>query len=303
MKSDLHMHSKFSDGHQWPEEIADKAKKMDFEMAALTDHDTMAGVDRFLKACDKQGIIGIPAVEIDYDDKQEYFKSELLGYFPGMKYDRTQRILNDLQEMRKQIAVEAISYAAGKYNRKDLSFIGLLKQKLNEPLLNLADLEDQEISVTKPDLLKYFIAENIPVGYSLDDYPSFRKEFFDQPVFSGIRSSKPDLIDCIRTISEDGGFAVMAHPALHYKSDLGKMKEDRSNCLSKFRHLKQHGLWGIELHSYDPDRGIRIPLNNFFKDIADELGLNLTYGSDTHGAGDDKDMFGKFYGDFRGFTR
>lgn len=112
MKADLHIHSKFSDGKQWPEDIVAVANAMNFEMLALTDHDTMAGVKRFLKACSKHGIIGIPAVEIDYDVKQINYNTELLGYFPEGKYARTQAVPNDLQQMRNRIAIEAISIVA-----------------------------------------------------------------------------------------------------------------------------------------------------------------------------------------------
>ena len=299
MKADLHMHSKFSDGKQWPEEIVALAKAMNFEMLALTDHDTMAGVKNFLKACSKHGIKGIPAVEIDYDVKQINYNSELLGYFPGGKYSRTRAILNDLQKMRNQIAIEAISIVAIGHNRKDLSFDGLLRYKLDEPLLNS---EDFNISITKPDLFNYFIDNDIEIGYSKEDYPAFKKEFFDKPVFTKISSLKPGLIDWIHTITDDGGYAVLAHPALHYKLNAKEMKADRNNCLSVFKQLKEHGLWGIELHSYDdiPDR---ILLNDFFRDIAFNLRLHITYGSDSHSVGCEKDLFGQFYGDFEGFSK
>jgi histidinol phosphatase-like PHP family hydrolase len=297
LKADLHIHSKFSDGKQWPEEIVARAKSMNFEMLALTDHDTMAGVKRFLKACSKHSIIGIPAVEIDYDVKQINYNSELLGYFPKGGFTRTRKILNDLQKIRRRIAIEAISIVSVEHKRNDLSFDNLLRHKLNEPLLILKGLN---ISITKPDLFNYFIDKNIEIGYSKDDYPSFKKEFFDRPVFTRISSSKPGLIDWIHTINEDGGFAVLAHPALHYKFNLEKMIEDRINCLSLFKQLKEQGLWGIELHSYDSITK-RIPLNNFFIAIAKDLGLHLTHGSDSHSGGGGTDFFGQFYGDFEGF--
>jgi histidinol phosphatase-like PHP family hydrolase len=299
MKADLHMHSKYSDGKQWPEEIVALAKSMNFEMLALTDHDTMEGVDRFLKACSNYGINGIPAVEIDYDVKQIHYNSELLGYFPGGRYSRTKAILNDLLQMRKWIAIEAISIVAIGHNRNDLSFDGLLRHKLNEPLLNLEDLN---ISITKPDLFNYFIDKNIAIGYGKDDYSIFKKEFFDRPVFTKISTLKPGLIDWIHTINDDGGFAVLAHPAYHYKLNAKEMNEERNNCLSVFKQLREQGLWGIELHSYDNETN-RIPLNDFFSDIANELGLHLTCGSDSHNVSTTDSLFGEFYRDFEGFSR
>jgi 3',5'-nucleoside bisphosphate phosphatase len=297
MKADLHLHSKFSDGKQWPEEIVARAKAVNFKMLALTDHDTMAGVKRFLKACSTHTIKGIPAVEIDYDVKQICFKSELLAYFPEGKYARTQAILNELQQMRNQIAIEAISIVSIEHKRNELSFDNLLRHKLDEPVLNPEDLN---ISITKPDLFNYFLDKNVAIGYNKNDYSIFKKEFFDSPVFAKISSSKPGLIDWIHTINDDGGYAVLAHPALHYKLNAEEMIEDRNDCLSVFKQLKDHGLWGLELHSYN-DKTKRIQLNDFFRDIANQLGLNLTYGSDSHGEGNDSDQFGEFFGDFEGF--
>ena len=299
MKADLHIHSKFSDGKQWPEEIVAMAKAMNFEMLALTDHDTMAGVKKFLKACSKHDIKGIPAVEIDYNVKEINYNSELLGYFPEGKYARTQDILNELQQIRKGIAFEAISIVSIEHKRNDLSFNDLLRHKLNEPLLNSEELN---ISITKPDLFNYFIDRDVAIGYGKDDYSTFKKEFFDRPVFTKISSLKPGLIDWIHTINEDGGSAVLAHPAYHYKLNAKEMNEDRNNCLSVFKQLKEQGLWGIELHSYDNETK-RIPLNVFFSDIANELGLHLTCGSDSHNVGTPDRMVGEFYGDFEEFSK
>ncbi|TXT51157.1 MAG: PHP domain-containing protein, partial [Spirochaetes bacterium] len=59
MNANLHLHSRFSDGSQWPEEIALAAARQKLEMAALTDHDTLGGTERFLAECAKLGIQGI----------------------------------------------------------------------------------------------------------------------------------------------------------------------------------------------------------------------------------------------------
>ena len=45
---DLHCHSTFSDGSLTPEELIDAAEKIRLTALALTDHDTVAGLPRFL---------------------------------------------------------------------------------------------------------------------------------------------------------------------------------------------------------------------------------------------------------------
>ena len=47
---DLHVHSLFSDGTCTPEELVDKASAQGLVAFALTDHDTVGGVERALEA-------------------------------------------------------------------------------------------------------------------------------------------------------------------------------------------------------------------------------------------------------------
>ena len=45
MKLDLHTHSTVSDGQYTPSELVEMAKKNELKMYALTDHDTIAGIE------------------------------------------------------------------------------------------------------------------------------------------------------------------------------------------------------------------------------------------------------------------
>ncbi len=56
MKADLHVHTAASDGQYMPEEVARLAKARGLEALAVTDHDTIAGVDRAAEAGRAVGI-------------------------------------------------------------------------------------------------------------------------------------------------------------------------------------------------------------------------------------------------------
>jgi hypothetical protein len=90
MNIDLHFHSRYSDGQFWPVDLAKRLGKAGVTIAALTDHDTFAGVPAFLDAAEREGIKGVAATEIDFCDPDFGFKSELLGYFPAGSYARTE---------------------------------------------------------------------------------------------------------------------------------------------------------------------------------------------------------------------
>ena len=49
-KSEIHMHSTFSDGEFSPEQLVDIAKKNNVTLLSLTDHDTFEGIYDFLNA-------------------------------------------------------------------------------------------------------------------------------------------------------------------------------------------------------------------------------------------------------------
>ena len=90
MRANLHIHSHFSDGTQWPKEIVERVvkpnsnKRVPLELIALTDHDNVAGNREFLESCKEMGIKGVAGVEIDCVGtfKLAKYKSEILGYFP-----------------------------------------------------------------------------------------------------------------------------------------------------------------------------------------------------------------------------
>jgi predicted metal-dependent phosphoesterase TrpH len=63
-ETDLHLHSCFSDGELTPEELVITAAGLGLDIVSLTDHDTVAGLDRALKAAVEHGIQLIPGVEI-----------------------------------------------------------------------------------------------------------------------------------------------------------------------------------------------------------------------------------------------
>lgn len=55
MKADLHMHSTRSDGSDTPEELFQMASENGIEAIAITDHDTLAGIEENMLLSQKWG--------------------------------------------------------------------------------------------------------------------------------------------------------------------------------------------------------------------------------------------------------
>ena len=64
MKIDLHCHSTCSDGTYAPTEVVQRAQAAGVKVLALTDHDTLAGIDEARAAAEDCGITVINGVEI-----------------------------------------------------------------------------------------------------------------------------------------------------------------------------------------------------------------------------------------------
>ena len=61
---DLHCHSSLSDGQLSPEDLADRLAAAGVAFAALTDHDTVVGLERFRAAAGRRGVACISGVEL-----------------------------------------------------------------------------------------------------------------------------------------------------------------------------------------------------------------------------------------------
>ena len=61
---DLHIHSTASDGSLTPTEVVNRANDLGLTAMALTDHDTVAGIDEALEAAKDLDMEVIPGIEV-----------------------------------------------------------------------------------------------------------------------------------------------------------------------------------------------------------------------------------------------
>ena len=81
--ADLHNHSTASDGEYTPSELVLKAREIGLKAMALTDHDTIAGLDEAVSSGHKSGIKVIPGIEVSIRFRRPFFVGtlHLLLYF------------------------------------------------------------------------------------------------------------------------------------------------------------------------------------------------------------------------------
>ena len=78
---DLHVHSSCSDGTFTPEELVSLAIDNDLVAFALTDHDTIDGIDQAVDAAKEKNIQVIPGVELSCEYKLNSGKKKEIHIF------------------------------------------------------------------------------------------------------------------------------------------------------------------------------------------------------------------------------
>lgn len=247
---DLHTHSLYSDGSYTPKELISYAVKKGLFALALTDHDTVDGLDLAIESGKKMGIYVIPGIELssDYHGKDIH----ILGYFIDYKNPDLLEKLRIFQDLRRN---------------RNIKMVNLLKKGgYDVSLKELYELYGEKSVITRMHLAKALSDK----GYVKDIPTAFATILSkDSPYYVPREGINPET--AVSLIRENNGIAVLAHPTLYKLSD-----EDLRTLLIS---LKAMGLSGIETYysTHTEEQTAKI------KSLAEEFGLFPTGGSDFHG--------------------
>jgi len=247
---DLHVHSNKSDGTFTPSELVDYAVEKGLTAFALTDHDTIEGVNEALLASEGKPVTVLPGVEFS----TEYEGKDI--HIVGLMIDPDcPAILEKMQEfVSSRITRNQKMCAALQAAGVDVSY-----EKLMETYPGAV--------ITRAHYAKYMIKE----GYVKSFAEAFERYIGDRaPCF--IPREKVTPQDAIKLILEAKGIPVLAHPLLY------GMGKDRLQLLVE--RLKEAGLVAIEAvySTYSPSEEAEM------RKLAKENGLLISGGSDFHGS-------------------
>jgi 3',5'-nucleoside bisphosphate phosphatase len=296
MKANLHLHSRFSDGSLWPAEMAARAAALGLELAAVTDHDSLGGVEEFLAAAARLGMGAVAGCEIDCGSPRLGYRSELLAYFPQGGWSATDAYLRGLSRLRAERVFAYLESARRLFRREDLSFDDLLARKYGERAFAL---RSDGASLSKVDFYLYLVARGV-LDSSLD-YREFRKGYLDSGRIDGPRSPRATVEEVAETVRKDGGILVLPHVGHEFGDSLATILKERKRFRKLLEYFASVGVAGFELYWYrnEDTAGINAEVAR----EARRLGLFVTYGSDCHGPGSGKHTIRDFWGDFVGFPR
>ena len=293
MNANLHLHSRFSDGTDWPVDIVRRALGHGLHSLALTDHDTLGGQGEFLAACQRFGVGATEGVEIDCVCPDLGYRSELLAYFPQHRYDGTAKLLSDVRDKRLAYLRMAIGGAKRQFPQADLSFEGLLKRKTS----GRPEVSVEQLSFNKVDLFSYLL--DLHLIPSDTSYRAFKKAYLDSKLLVESTYGKPSCEEVLRVVHADGGLVVLPHGGHEFNDDAKQLVKEAKRLKTLLDYFQNLGLDGLELYWYrnSQTKGI----NKIFRSEAKARGLFITYGSDCHGPGSGKETLGLFSGNFKGW--
>lgn len=249
---DLHTHSTASDGSRAPADVVREAQRAGLAAVALTDHDTVAGIEEARAAGREQGVRVISGVELSAveDDAETHVL--------GLHLADTAMLERDLTALR------AMRLARAERIVTRLNELGVR--------IELADVLEQAAggAIGRPHIARALMSH----GWATDVRDAFDRYLGNgRPAF--VPKDRLAVSDAIAMIHRAGGLAVLAHPGA-------------SGTRQRIETLAKSGLDGVEVRhpSHGAEDIARLTA------LVDYFGLVPSGGSDWHGATDGHRVLG-----------
>jgi predicted metal-dependent phosphoesterase TrpH len=250
MRCDLHMHSTVSDGSLPVSDLVTAVHASGVSAFALTDHDSVDGLPVARERARSLGLTLINGVELS--TRHDNLELHILGY----GFDPEHPLLVEKLSQQK----------AARHSR-----LPALVHKLNELGVPIT-LEDVyraagDSNPGRPHVARALVAK----GLVRDTDEAFRRYLGDAAP-ANVRKLVPSPAEAISWIHAAGGKAVWAHP-------LARPIQRAGGFETLTRELLASGLDGLEEVHPAHDLSVRRRI----RQLARELGLKLSGGSDFHG--------------------
>ena len=253
---DLHTHSNISDGTLSPSSLVDAAIACGIHTLALTDHDTMDGLEIAIKQAQGHDIQIISGVEISSQWSRPNIKKAYGVHIVALNMQNPEPLLDALV-IQKNIRAERAQ-----------KICEILQQCTGQDIYPdvLLKVDGEPDRITRTHIAKALVEKEI-VARSQQAFDRFLKEGKRAYVkFDGLT-----LADTIQTIHESEGFAILAHPTRY---DLSS-----TNTRYLIELFAKIGGDAVELPpSVDP-----VSTRQMIDRMIQQFDLKVSIGSDFHG--------------------
>lgn len=252
---DLHTHTCESDAdiHLSPEKLVKLAYENNIKAISVTDHDSVAGIDKAIEAGEKLGVEVVPGLELSTFEGE--LEPHILGYYLDYKNPGLIAALKKQtqgRDKRSRIIVE-------KFNAAGASI----------------DFDELRKNTRSAYVARYHIAlELVKQGFVDNIFNAFKetsKGGIAYVLYSAVKEYLFDVEPGIKLLRKYDAATVWAHP--------GNLKLDEKEERKFLENMIKWGLQGIEVYS----RRHTAEQMKHYEALAKEYNLLMTGGTDFHG--------------------
>lgn len=248
IRVDLHTHTTASDGQYTPTQLVEKAESAGIQALAVTDHDTLDGVEEAVQAGRQLGITVLRGIELG---AREHRYMHILGLGLSVDCPELSNLCQILRISRDERAQRIIRF--------------LREKGIDLDLAEVETLAGGQV-IARPHFAQVMLRH----GYVASLREAFDR-YLDTDEYQKIERYKAPAAECIHAIHQGGGKAVLAHPC-----QLGFPAEKLEHTI---RILKGQGLDGLEC--WYPCHTTEMVQQ--YLELAKRYDLCVTAGSDFHG--------------------
>jgi 3',5'-nucleoside bisphosphate phosphatase len=268
MITDLHIHSKASDGKLSVQEIFKEAKDRNISFLAITDHDSIGCQTQAIATAKQEGIRYIAGVELNVTFSHQRYRDgkpvslDFLGYQFDANNNALKSKLETMAKYREERAAKILTNLNAEFKQENI------------PALTGDDLRQIEESVDgvlgRPHIADYLVKKNIVKTV---------KEAFDKYLVKCDAPKYPlYLEDASKLIREAGGKLVLAHPNDPHGTSLSALTKSLPEQTQIIKEKILPYINGVECwHSRNTPE-----TTSHYVTFAIAQGLMMTGGSDCH---------------------
>ena len=259
---DLHTHSTASDGELSPAQLIREAAKKGISSVALTDHDTLDGLECAENEAKAAGIRFIHGIEISISWAGES-ASGVPGLGPGGEF----HLLGLGIKSPSPAFLEAVAELSRRREKRNLEILDRMHELSIEASWEDVLALSGGRTVGRPHFAELLVRRRIVKNreQAFDRYLRIGKPLF-------VPKAGFDFNEAAALIRESGGIPVLAHPGSLYIA-WGRLP-------GFLKVLKDRGLAGVE--AWHPNAKAKFCRR--LEELGKNLGLYITEGSDFHGA-------------------
>ncbi len=225
MLIDLQLHSTYSDGYLTPTELVQFIASVGVKTAALTDHNTVGGLDEFRQACARAGIKPITGLELYV--KFHQYRFNVLWYNFDDSDPRLHNLLRESQVRRRRQMRIALTKLQEK--RKFIFDVNKLLDRYNH-YVPINHIVGDIVSV--PSNWKKIKKE---LGLPSPREEDVIREYFYNKDIHILKNSFIDIDRIFKLRKEIGGQLILCHPRRYFSNNLQLIKDRLTTTNENFR--------------------------------------------------------------------